>query len=1474
MYRKPFKLALILCMILIMQLAMPAVGALAADDGKYYSSYSTLDEIRTASLEINRRIAEESVVLMKNKDDILPLEDMASVSVFGKAASDPFYSSGSGTAEDYYPADLYTTIYDSLESAGFSVNPALRSFYNAAAAEQSLAGDGFSYSVSDGAVTFSGNRAGISEVDPSAFTGAVLDSYERYDDAAIIVLGRTGSGDGDMSLGRSAEAFLEEDADLFGDAGSRTDSLRRELETNEAFAAAALRHGLQLTWEEEQLVRHVAENFDKVIVILNSPEQIELGWVEDGSLGDIDACLWVGHPGLNGFIAVGEVLSGSVNPSGRLTDIWQADMTKDPAYQNVQASLQTKDGTSGYVYTDAEGVDHSVRAIEYEEGIYYGYRYYETAAEEGFLDYDSAVVYPFGFGLSYTNFTQTLDSVEKEIGEDGYVYYDITVTVTNTGAASGKEVVQVYYTAPYTRGGIEKAHVVLGAFDKTERLEPGRSQTLTLTIYELDMASYDYNDANGNGHTGYELDSGEYVFKLMKNSHEVIDQKSVTIAALDIDADRFTGSTVENRFSSTTDPGLNSLNLEYDEEGEPLYDGKGGLNHDMVLMSRSDFAGAFPQDPDAESSDPDANDDNESETDEESAAVMEDIEEAYSELQFSFTPVGTKNETQYAWYDYYMDWYNAENADGQTWDQGVIADPVINLGDMIGLDWDDPQWITFLNQLSWEQLSGFIAHSDSGSISLADSLGRRKGYGLESLGVSLVDGQDLGVPYTEQAYGPVAVIRQETGSGSPNDVGILWTSPVNIAATWNTDLAKKRGIMVGEEAMALELNGWYGVAVNIRRSPWSGRSFEYLSEDPLLSGNIAAAEARGLQSKGVTAFLKDFALYQDETDCELVAFLDEQTLREIYTKPFRIAVEEGGALGVVNAMNQVGLRSIDNDFQLMTGLLREEWGFCGYTVTDAVPAAADSLYADPEAMIRIGADLSLNSGGSAGVSGEWNADANCVEVDGARNDVAWAAVRMAVKRVMYVNANSSATKNGLDLSAFGASDELSMTIGVESDVSVAVDKEALGTGDVNYELIGDLPAGLSFDPYSGRITGTPTEDGTYTMTVIMRADGGWVQQMHDFSITVDNDLFEIIGFIGMVDKAAIGKVVSLGLAEEGYTVSFTAEGLPAGVVMSPDGTLNGIPSVAGIYEVTIHAEAVRTGASGNPLLNIVTGAIDSSGIADGALESVESIAGAIDSVESIADDAIDSVENITGAIDSVDDIADSALKSVESIADGVIDSADIADTDSDAAETAAAASDSDAADVPSDVPDSGDAASSDAGDSEPINAAAAGETDGAAAQEQTYVVHAVFPVMNTDGTIPGAEELLAEYIPEEYQAVTKAASSISGIIGTVLGAVATCTSGLALFTSLRKKKADGQDDDKTDATSGAARLTSLLKKKTGNPSDDETDGTTGLDRFTSLLKKKTDDPSDDKTDDTSGLARLTSLRKKKNSDRSDGKTDD
>ena len=262
-------------------------------------------------------------------------------------------------------------------------------------------------------------------------------------------------------------------------------------------------HQLELSQEERDLLNHVKENFDKVIVVINSSNVMEMGDLQNDP--DIDAILWMAYPGSRGTEALAEILNGTITPSGHTVDTWPADLTQDPTFPNTTVS--TYSNISG-----ANGYDESYM-VEYEEGIYIGYRYYETAAADGAIDYDTAVVYPFGYGLSYASFAQEITGVTEE---DGKINVSVKVTNTQpTDGFSGKDVVQVYYHAPYD-GTTEKAEVVLAAYDKTDLLAPGESQEMTLTFDREDMASYDYKNEGC-----YVLDAGTYTLSLRKNSHEL-----------------------------------------------------------------------------------------------------------------------------------------------------------------------------------------------------------------------------------------------------------------------------------------------------------------------------------------------------------------------------------------------------------------------------------------------------------------------------------------------------------------------------------------------------------------------------------------------------------------------------------------------------------------------------------------------------------------------------------------------------------------------------------------------------------------------------------------------------------------------------------------------------------------------------------------------------------------------------------------
>ena len=1092
---------------------------MANNDGKYYSDYSSLEETWDASLEVNRQIAEESVVLLKNQNDTLPLSGVKYISVFGKDSADFYYAGGgSGTAEGYYDDDQYYTLDQSLADAGYSVNPVLRRFYE----NDSLSG---SYSAG-------GNY--VNETDPSKFTAGVLDSYDRYSDAALIVLGRTGSEGGDLYMGGYDE------------------------EGNE------LKHALELTDAEANLVKHVTANFDTVIVVLNVPMQMELGWIdaEEGDpeyLGDIDAAFWIGHTGLNGAIAVGETLNGTINPSGKLADIYARDFKKDPTYFNAQDNLHIQDGTTDYQYKDGE-TTWLVHSVEYEEGIYYGYRYYETRAaayagavsaidEEEYADgeawYQSAVVYPFGYGMSYTEFDWEMGEVKDDKDANGDRYFEIPVTVTNTGSVAGKDVVEMYYTAPYIAGEIEKSHVVLGDFAKTDLLKPGQSQTLTLKIYLQDMASYDYADDNKNDHTGYELDAGEYTLKLMTDSHNIkasADGEELTYSFtlnedITYDTDRITGAEVNNRF---TDNGS--------------YDSFGGLEDDMTELSRNAWADTWPTTP---TSTTDGS---------EGTPVIDLDKETFDEVNFEYTPQTTEAEKDQAWYDYFAEMGN------ENWTQG--EDNGIAFSEMAGVAWDDAKWDEYMNQLTWDEMRDLCYNG-----------------GYKTMAI-----ERLGIPKTEQADGPVAI----KGSSGTTESGIQWVSGINVAATWSVELAELRGIMVGNEGLQLGLNGWYAPGLNIHRSPFGGRNFEYFSEDGVLNGKIATAIVQGCQSKGVICFIKHFAINNQEEDrgaalpgmnmpgsseFGLLTWASEQVVREIYLKAFQMCVEEGGAAGLMSSMNHTGLRSNTNNFELLTGVLREEWGFKGYTVTDVVPASPANPYADTETLCRTGIDTILGAGNEdAGpTQGEWDADAtnmwggkgSVIVASGDQNDITYASVRNSAKRILYTSVNTAANKNGLDTSGFGAENTLSINIGVSSALKVNAGSN-LGTGDVQYEMTsGTLPQGLSFTS-DGSLEGTPIQAGTFTFTVKMIADG-WIEAEQTFTLTVNNDLFEISETAGTVGKAFSGTISSSYLAENEATVEYSvyAGELPEGMTLAADGTLGGTPVQAGEYQVTIAADAVE-----------------------------------------------------------------------------------------------------------------------------------------------------------------------------------------------------------------------------------------------------------------------------------------------------------
>ena len=733
-----------------------------------------------AAQDITEQIEAEGLVLLRNEDKVLPLST-DKVNIFGCASNAIVYGgSGSGAADESKNVNLTAA----FENVGVEVNTELVEFYKEKNNEVKA----------ENGVTIALSNYSIKEPEVAEYENGLLDNAKEFSDTAIVVFGRSGGEGADMPM---------------------------NMENYEG--GSADKHYMELADNEQAMLDMVKENFDKVVVLVNSSSPIELGFLEDDK---VDAAMWIGGPGSVGLQAVAKAIVGDVNPSGRLVDTYAYDATSAPAYMNI--------GDFSYIGTEHSeggmsammGGETPYKFMNYQEGIYVGYRYYETAAADGYINYDETVQYPFGYGLSYTTFEQKMGDLRVD-GDN----VSVDVTVTNTGDTAGKEVVQLYYTPPYTVGGIEKAHVNLLAFDKTDVLAPGASETVTLTFTKDDMASYDYKDAKA-----YVLEAGTYGIKLMANSHDLIDQRDLQIA-----------ETKTNRDSDLV-------------EATNQFDDVAG---DVVYVSRADWEGTLPK---------------------EKATDKEPTKEVLEALQ------NTSVETD----------PNAEDV--------VFADHGLTLADVKGLPYDDPKWEQLLEQLSVKDMEQLIGMS-----------------GWQSVRVGSV-----GKPEVLDVDGPAGLNGLINGTK-----GNQYTSAVVVGSTWNTDLPEEFGKALGDEAYANKVSGIYGPAMNIHRTPFSGRNFEYYSEDGLLSGKMGAAMVRGCNDKNLYTYIKHFALNDQETNAIGGAnWCNEQAMRELYLKPFEITVKEGNSKAVMTTWSRIGATWAGASRPLLQNVLRDEWGFEGFVITD------------------------------------------------------------------------------------------------------------------------------------------------------------------------------------------------------------------------------------------------------------------------------------------------------------------------------------------------------------------------------------------------------------------------------------------------------------------------------------------------------------------------------------------------------------
>ena len=659
-------------------------------------------------------------------------------------------------------------------------------------------------------------------------------------------------------------------------------------------------HFLQLSNREEELIDLVTSNFDNVVVVYNGANAFEMDWVKDyPQIKGVLLCPGTGQSGFEGF---GKVVSGEVNPSGRTADTYVSDLTAAPWWNNFGdfKYTNTEDLNSDASFFDPEGTTPSF--VNYVEGIYVGYKFYETAADEGLINYDDEVVFPFGYGLSYTSFTKEMSSITS----DG-TNLNFTVTVTNTGSAAGKDVVEIYSNPPYTNGGIEKASANLLDFAKTNELAPGESQTMEFSIPVEDLASYDYQ-TNG----CYVLEAGDYIISANNDSHNVADSKTYTVAS-DI---------VYNESNKRSSDAVAATN-EFDfAEGEVTY------------LSRADGFANY-----AEATAAPAN------------YEMSDADKAVFYNAHSYTESG----------------YEADD-DANAEDITTGAKNGLKLVELRGVDYNDPKWDDLLDQMTIEDMQQLIGFG-----------------GYQTAAVTSIE-----KVRTNDCDGPASINNNFTGVGS-----VGFPAATLIGMTWSKELAHSFGDSIGEMANEMDTSGWYGPAMNIHRTAFAGRNFEYYSEDGVLSGVMASNAIKGAQEHGVYAYMKHFALNDQEGNRTSMAatWSNEQAIREIYLRPFEISVKDADCHAVMSSFNYIGNRWAGGCSELLKNVLRGEWGFVGFVETDYFGVYG---YMTADQGVRNGSDLMLCTTGN---------DFNTVTV---LTNSSKQALREASKNILYTVVNSRA----------------------------------------------------------------------------------------------------------------------------------------------------------------------------------------------------------------------------------------------------------------------------------------------------------------------------------------------------------------------------------------------------------------------------------------------------------------------------------
>lgn len=812
----------------------------------YNSAYGLTEDGLTAMLADSDahdiQTMAEGAVLLKNEENALPLQsDEKNITLFGRATADPVYRGNSGGPS--VDANRQISLYDALSNSGFSINDTL---YDA-------------YAQSDVARVKADPDWFIGEVDSSFYTKKLHDSYaDSYNDVAIVMFSRDGGEGKDL-------AFSDRDGISY----------------------------LALHDTEKDLLKMIQDSgkFKKTIVLINSGYAMELGWLDQEEYG-IDAALWIGTPGLLGFTGVAEILCGNVDPSGRTADTYAANSLSSPAVANA-GDFTFSNSTEKYI-------------VEAED-IYVGYKYYESryhdqvlginnadstagvfAGEDAGWNYADEMTYTFGYGLSYTNFSQELVSLEWDQTTH---MVNAVVRVTNNGIegqsdynGSSRSVVELYASLPYESGQAQKSAIQLIGFGKTGNLAVNESEDVTISVEDYLFATYDENAVNGadSDKLGcYVFDPGDYYFAIGTDCHDALNNIMAAKYGTEVEGKLFdakgelvTGNTA-NTACIPLDAYDNTTYAVSAETGEIVSNQFDDIDYNyfvengVTYLTRDDW-NTFPI--------------------------------SYTDLKVTDEMLSIINEEDYQ-----------TPSDAPAYDSFTLeAQNNLSLSDMVGIDYEDETWDKFIDQLSLQDLTTIIGEN----------------FGQKAI-------TSVTKPINKNNDGPAGTQgNYPFGDNAPATVHV---GQAVAAATWDQELLTARGNFIGEDCLFVGTQQLWCPGADLHRTPFSGRNFEYYSEDSIFTYLMGAAETKGMQEKGLNASIKHFCGNDQETNRSgLSQFMTEQAYRQGPLKGFEGAFTKGGALATMMSFSRIGCHIIYQDAATLRQVLRDEWGFAGVNITDSV----------------------------------------------------------------------------------------------------------------------------------------------------------------------------------------------------------------------------------------------------------------------------------------------------------------------------------------------------------------------------------------------------------------------------------------------------------------------------------------------------------------------------------------------------------